>query len=299
MALKNIQVFEDWQLRAERGRALDRRRWWTGITIALVCGILMWVIGVLPTLQKGTAWNLGNVLIGPLLVISGMLETTRRKYQHGWLLLATAYLVLASAAVLGTPALQREVFPGLHYPNIFVIVASIGLLAIGWSLLAKDLLREWAKRRLWLFAPEWWIPRVVLGIVGGLVIVWELSLAAYFSDSPATFGFNWALILRYSVYILGIRAVGEELIYRRLIFHYLYRRRQIGFWISAAIALSFNMLIYLAIMPENLSPSTLSLYILGPALMAITNSVLYAKDGTILSSVISNILFQLVFLRWF
>ncbi len=298
MTLKNVLLHEHWQTRVREGRIQDLHRALVGLlTVALAILILAGIQRV-PLDQRSANWYLAGANIGALFAAVSM-TLLSGGLRRGWLEGLAAFGLLAGGGILSMPATQRA-FLGAAWSQSLGLVALGGLLvALAWGLLLR---RWWRHGAPWPMAwsrPGWWAPRVLAGLAGGVFVLFELYFATDFSDAPVLFGISPSLVIRYLVYILGVRALGEELLYRRILFHQLYRRQRLGLWAALFGTALLNLAIYLVIMPFIQAPVVMAVYLLGPLLMALVNGLLYAKDGTILSGVISNAIFQVFLLQWF
>lgn len=298
MTLKNVLVHDDWQTRVREGKAQDLNRALVGLVT--VAGALLILAGIQQAslAQRSASWYLAGGSIGALFAAVSMTQLSGG-LQRGWLRALAAFGLLAGGVILSMPATQRTLLGIENAPNLGLVAAGALLVILGWGLLLRAWLGQREPRPAIWSQPGWWAPRVLAGLGGGVFVLFELYFATDFSNAPVLFGVSPSLFLRYLVYILGVRALGEELLFRRILFHQLYRRQRLGLWAALFVTALLNLVIYLVITPFIQAPVILAVYVLGPLLMALVNGLLYAKDGTILSSVICNTIFQVFLLQWF
>ncbi len=298
MTLRNVLIHDNWQTRVQEGKAQDLHR--TLLGLVTVAGVLLILAGIeqASLAQRSASWYLAGGSIGALFAAVTMTHLSGGLRQ-GWLRGLVAFGLLASGVTLSMPATQRALLRIEDAPNLGLVAVGGLLVILGWGLLLQAWRGRSEQRPSTWSQPGWWAPRVLAGLSGGAFLFFELYFAADFSNAPVLFGISPSLVLRYLIYILGVRALGEELLYRRILFHQLYRRQRLGLWAALFVTALLNLVIYLVITPFIQAPVVLAVYILGPLLMALVNGLLYAKDGTILSSVICNALFQVFLLQWF
>lgn len=126
------------------------------------------------------------------------------------------------------------------------------------------------------------------GMVGGhFIFTASFSKMLSFSLKPSPY-LTWQLF-----YELGLRSLGQELFFRGLVFNYLYRARQWGFWAAALLASLLNLSIYLGVWGRG-NPVITAGMLFYIFIMAVINAALYRWSDSIISPVVSSTVFHML-----
>jgi hypothetical protein len=86
------------------------------------------------------------------------------------------------------------------------------------------------------------------------------------------------------------------LIFRATIFDYLHKVRGINLWVGIFISMALNLIFYLPQAPMGTRPEQQALFWLGPAMLSITNALLWTWERGGNSVIASNLTFRILHL---
>ncbi|MBX2999382.1 MAG: hypothetical protein KF893_12780 [Caldilineaceae bacterium] len=146
-----------------------------------------------------------------------------------------------------------------------------------------------------------WRPKALFyGFCAGALLFSQHFLAGIFTVSgtvlwPAEALNALGMIGRLGMVVL-VWAVAEELIFRATIFDYLHHVRGINLWLAIFMSMALNLLVYLPQTPTGAAPEQQILFWLGPAMLSITNALLWTWERGANSAVASNMTFRILYL---
>jgi hypothetical protein len=289
--LAEFEVYSDWQERLDRAQrcayAAFRVALATTVMAATILGI-RWLTSNENLFIIEAVWIFMFAIGGWCITRS----TFRRLYRYLIIaVVATALLVLIG---LITPpsAIEEGAWWRLLIPLAPILVL--------WGGVAWAILKDHQESPFSLLSLRWRPKVLFYGIGVGVLLFSQYFLAGIFSDSGAA---PWpgetlnalGMIGRFGIVVL-VWAVAEELIFRATIFDYLHHVRRINLWIAIFISMALNLLIYLPQTPTGASPGQQTLFWLGPAMLSITNALLWTWERGAHSAVVSNMTFRILYL---
>lgn len=299
LPLRDVRVYTDWKQRETDARRSDAR----DVALCLVTVTLSVVLVI--SIQNIPFWAdsrlvLGNSLSAALYLTVGAWIITPAHQRR--LLRSFIHLLVMVAGILSSVALiQSAGSPQFGSQNAGIAVRGIAVALLflpGW-LVSLSVLRHYRTSiDAWNIETIGWNQRIFYGLVGGSALVTYLVVTARFSAIPPaeTASTPW-YIAQHVMYILGFRSLAEELLFRGILFHLLYRRYNLTLVPATLIVIVLNSLMYVVSIPmATMAPHLVTLFVLGPVVMSALHTVLYVQDGTIVSSFISNVMFQLGYL---
>ncbi len=286
MPLSVVQVREDWRDRARIVRQKERQALRRTLFLVLVTVFLVGGIAFSEVDRFARAYIM-EAVTGMLYLITGVMLLQGMKPQRGRLTLFGSLLLVSGMLINIVLTLRRSeevVLPFVLRGAVPVVLGWLFLLASAWG--AKQ----------WPSTQNSILPTVGWGLVGGMaggiaVLVWSLSasFSAQFFTLPLLTPLFWQ---RFLVNV-GLLAVGEEFLFRRVLFHLLYRRFDMDFWPATIVTLFANSAFYaVQIVFLFTAPDRAILFLLGPLLIVIINCALYALEGGLLSPLVSHVVFR-------
>lgn len=291
MSLKDIYVHDDWEERARQDERSDQTRWRMALTTVALSILMALLIRNMPFWQDVREFLADGVAYASYLTVGAWAIAGPARGRTR--LLSCLYVVVIAGLLLGAVGTwQAATSEGVHRLAWLTVVGTT-LTIPGWSILAWVILKHRGETVSHGLGGTRWASRVLYGLLGVSFIAVQLFLSFSFSGLTM-FGFRPPMpwVLRHLTYTLGVRSIGEELLFRGILFRYLYRQRGKGFWSATLITLVLNLAIYGLQIPSTHSPGRVALFLLGPCMMVITNSALYAWKGSLVSTSISNAVFQ-------
>jgi len=291
MSLRDVYAHDDWEERARQRQRTDQTRWEMALATVGLSILMALLIRNMPFWQD-VRWFLADgaayalyLTVGALAILGSAQGRTR--------LLSCLYVVVMAGILLGAAATRQAVSSEGAYRLFWLTLVGAALIIPGWSILGWLILKRPREIVFDGLSGMWWASPVLYGLLGGSFVALQLFLSFSFSDL-AVFQFRPPMPLRFQhlAYTLGVRSIGEELLFRGTVFRHLYRRREKGFWNATLITLALNIAIYALQIPRTHSPAMMVLFLLGPSVMVIMNSALYALEGSLISPSISNAVFQ-------
>jgi hypothetical protein len=295
--LLTTSVRPDWE-ELTRERALRRARYWTALQLILVFSTLLvlllrmafpswngypvlWVLFFIPL-----AWTL------PLVMIyrgSGQEELVARRR-----VLAALGIVCAALAVLWVGA-PLAFMPGARIGAPYlppVLAVSVPLLT--WPLLVWTYRRFPLASRQMGLAPDGWLVNTAMGAAAGAALGLGLVLAlrppwggAGLLTPPALPTLAWLL-----AYEVGLRAPGEELFFRGLVYRILVGDPSARVVPAIARVVLLNLLVYVVpLVSATTLEGRLGIVVYGSAL-ACTSTLLRHRQHSLLPGMAANVVFS-------
>lgn len=301
MSLRDVRVYTDWKRRGTDAHRSDV----THVTLCIVAVSVSVLLIV--ALQNLPFWTdnrllLGNSLGAALYLTVGSWIITPPR-QRRLLQPLTRLLFMVAGILSGIALINLAGAPEFASQGTGIAVLGIALALLflpGW-VVSLSVLRQYRETiASWKIDSIGWNQRFFYGLLGGSALVTYLVVTARFSElMPAETAGTPSYVAQHLVYILGFRSLAEELLFRGILFHTLYRRYNLTLIPATLIVTVLNSLIYIVSIPvATTSPDLVTLLILGPVIMSTVHTVLYARDGTIVSPFISNVMFQLGYLMF-
>lgn len=291
MSLEDVYLHGDWAERARRRERDNQTRWEVALA-AVALSILMALLIRNMAFWQDVRWFLADGAAYALYMTVGAWAIAypargRRR------LLYRLYAVLLASVTLGGIATRQAVSSEGAYRVIYLMLVGTSLTIPGWSILAWLILKHPGEKVFDGAGGMRRASRLLYGLLGGSFIALQLLVSFSLSGLPR-FQFRppTPLLLQHFAYTLGVRSAGEELFFRGIVFRFLYRWQGKGFWSATFITLVLNLAIYAVRMPSIRSPGLVALFLLGPCMMVLTNSALYALEGGLVSPSISNAVFE-------
>ncbi len=293
MSLRNIRVYENWEERAllaEREAATRWRLAFIAVLLALPLALAARSLLLDPTSDTFVADGVASSLY----LVTGIIAVAHLSTIR-MLFVAFLYIPLVLGIFLSDFA--SRVLPGstdspsatvLYLLTLSVTLVLPGASIIGWALFknARDNIRGLA----WVE----WANRILFGLVGGSAVALVQFLSPLLSNIPMSYSIpGWASSLQYVFYVIGLRSVSEELVFRGIIYRRLYQQRRMGFWAATLITLPLNLALYVLLMSPADPPGVKAVGLLGPCLMVIVNCALYTWEGGLIAPTVSNVVFQI------
>ncbi|MCB0116113.1 MAG: hypothetical protein R2873_29930 [Caldilineaceae bacterium] len=293
--LGGFRVYSNWKERATVYERLGQQ----AFAVSLVAVVLL--VCLIGAYRLFGEWQPVRLIFASeavwivLLVIGGWV-ITRSPLQD-----LTGFLAVAILGVLGllsnvivAPWLHADLMSAARMQWSYAIASLIPLaIALGGTGLliyrycrASDFCRGNA---IWRLQP------VFIGTVAGILLLFQQLLSAVLA-SATVHGIERQSLLyvQWFVTVALVQSVAEELLFRGGIFDYLYKVRSLSLWWSMLITLSLNLLIYLPLIPPDLSAGEVTIFLLQPAMLAVTCSLLWSWDRSISACLACNVTFRLL-----
>jgi hypothetical protein len=286
--LLEITVRSDWA-DVDRLRSARAAQVWRWAQISIVAGVLAsLLLGSLasrwPALQLIRLVIFTLVTWGPPLWF--LIE---RQQGRPRAILALAFLVIATLVAVATaPA-------GVARPYRLPLPAALLIPAMTGLLLLYERRRNPPMARALGFVPGDWGYYALSGAAAGIALGLHMLLIAHFLPSPPAV--HWptpAGILWLACFVLGLRAAGEELLFRGLGYHLLVSSAKPLPLIVAQIA-GLNLLLYLMPLAQATPPALRLLGLIYGALLAVATTLLRYRSGSLVPGLACNALFVLFF----
>jgi hypothetical protein len=290
MSLEDIYVHDDWEQRSRLWQRIEGQRWKMALVVVGLSLVMAILVKNMPIRGDVRMFLTDGVAYSLYLTAGAWAIAYPARGRK--LLLYTTYAVLVAGLPFGTLAAQHAASSqGADRLVCFVISGS--MLAIpGCGIVSYAILKYRGRAVSRGLDPMRLASAVLFGLLGGMFITLHLFLSFHFSGLHSLEYRPLALFFQDVAFTLGVRAAGEEVLFRGVVFRYLRTRAGKGFWGSTFITLALNIAIYVVAMPATDSPVTLTLLLMGPSIMIITNSALYAWQGTLISPFVSNATYQ-------
>jgi hypothetical protein len=289
--LAGFEVYGDWQERV----ANARRRAYGAFVVALAAvAVAVIILGIQWLDRRGE----GGFAVEPawlfMFAVGGWCLTRSplsRLYRY--LLIAAAAVILWMVLGLAAPSPQTAAGDRVWW-RFLIPLAPLLILGGG---VVRAVLQDCQDSPFCLLSLKWRPKALLYGSSVGLLLFIQYFLAGIFAGSllPGEPLDAVGMVGRFAAVIL-VGAVAEELIFRATIFDYLHQVRGINLWIAIFISMTINLLFYLPQAPQGALPEQQALFWLGPAMLAITNALLWTWERGINSVIASNVIFRILHL---
>lgn len=285
--LLEITVRPDWE-EVDRLRTARAARVWRWAQIGIIAGVLASVLlGSLaprwPALQLIRLTIFTLVTWGPPL---WFLIESRADLRRGRQALAQA-LALVAIATLVAVATAPYGLSRFRLPLPFALLIP----AATWLLLLRERRRVPPAARALGFVPGDWVYYALAGAAAGVALGFHMLLITRFLPSaPAVHRASPAEILWLACFVLGLRATGEELLFRGLGYHLLVGAARPTPAIVAQIA-GLNLLLYLMPLSQSTSPALWLVGLVYGALLAVATTLLRHRSGSLAPALACNAVF--------
>lgn len=293
--LAGFRVFSNWRERSALYEHISQTAFVTAllsvITLAGLIGVYRLLVEWVPVRLIFTAEAVWIILF-----CVGGWTLTRTSLQNlaGFLAVAIAAVLSLLLTVIIAPWLQADlqVGGGGQWPYTVVSLIPLTIAVSGTLYLIYMHCRT---SPFCLAMSTWRLQATFFGTVAGVLLLFQQLLAAVFAGA-ALHGIERQPLfyLQWFVTVVVVHAVAEELIFRGTIFDYLHKVRGISLWWAVLVTLLLNLLIYLPLIPPELSPGQLTIFLLQPAMLAVTCSLLWSWERGVSACLACNITFRLL-----
>jgi hypothetical protein len=289
-------VRPDWE-ELTRQRALRRARYWTALQLALVFTTLPvlvvrlifpqwdWLPMLWALLFVPMSWTL------PLVTIhrgAGQDRRDERRYA-----LVVLGMVLAALVIAGAGASQLLSADGRGWGLRLPSVLSLAVPMLTWPLLWWTYRQSPLASRQMGLTPDAWLMNLAMGAAAGAALGLSLLVAAgpgagvYTLQPQALPGLLWVI-----AYEAGLRAPGEELLFRGLVYRTLVTDPSARAVLSIARVVLLNMLIYVVpLVSATTVGARLGIVVYGAALSC-TSTLLRHRQHSLLPGLAANVVFS-------
>lgn len=301
-SLLTTKVRPNWE-ELTRRLALRQARYWTALQLVLVLSTLLvlalgtvfpswnWLPALWAVLFIPLAW------IWPLATIYQATDQYRRSARHrtlaalGIVFAALAVVCAALAVGLTTAPLAFLTSPAVGEPHLPPVLG-LAVPLLTWPLLAWTYRRFPLASRQMGLTPERWLANTAMGAAAGAALGLGLLLAVWPGGetglirplAPAT----WAWLVAYEV---GLRAPGEELLFRGLVYRNAVSDPSVRVARGVFRVILLNLLVY--VVPLVFAATVegrLGILVYGAAL-ACTSTLLRHRQHSLLPGLAANIVF--------
>lgn len=293
--LSGFRVFPNW-----RERAADYERvGQAGFAVALIAVLLL--AGLISIYRLFIDWIPVRLIFTAeavwlvLLTIGGW-AITRTHIQHlaSFLVVAIVGVMSLLVTVIFAPSFQADLLSAVQINWSYAIVSLIPLIIAlgGTGILAYRQCRTSVFCRI---TSAWRLQATIFGTIAGILLLFQQLLSAVYAGTALhSIERQPLLYFQWFFTVVLVQAVAEELIFRGAIFDYLHKVRSFSLWLSILVTLCLNLLIYLPLIPPDLSAAQVTIFLLQPAMLAITCSLLWSWERGISASLACNITFRLL-----
>jgi membrane protease YdiL (CAAX protease family) len=288
--LAGFEVHADWQERVDRSVRCANGAFITALaTIAIAVTILglHWLGGEEDLFVVEAVWFFLFAVGGWALTRSPL----SRLYRY--LLVTTAAAALLLLILITAPDLPSALGEELLWQILLPLLPILVL----WGGVARFALLDCKDSPFCLLSLRWRPKALLYGsCVGGLLVL-QLLLARNFIGAPLTSQpLDTLRLVGWFGTLILVGSVAEELIFRATLFDYLHKVRGINLWMAVFVSAGINLLFYLPQAPMHAMPEEQALFWLGPAMLSITNSLLWTWERGINSVIASNVVFRILYL---
>jgi membrane protease YdiL (CAAX protease family) len=289
--LAGFDVYADWQERVDRSERCANGAFTTALaTIAIAVTILgiYWLGGEENLFVVEAVWFFLFAVGGWSLTRSPI----NRLYRY--LLVAVAATSLLLLIVMSVPAPQPASSAEMPWWQFLLPLLPILVL---WGGVARFIQLDCKDSPFCLLSLRWRPKALLYGSCVAALLVLQLLLARTFTGAtlPSQSLDPLGLVGWFGTLIL-VGSVAEELIFRATIFDYLYKVRGINLWLAVFTSAGINLLFYLPQAPIHAQPEQQALFWVGPAMLSITNSLLWTWERGTNSVIASNVVFRILHL---
>lgn len=295
--LADFRVLPNWRERAATYERVAQSAFW--VTVLAVCALAA-LLGVYRFFVEWTPIRLifTAEAVWMILLSIGGWTLTRTSVQQlaAFLSVAIVSVLLLLITVIVAPWLQADLQTGLRAHWLYTVISIVPLLA-NWTGTAVLLTRHCQQsifcRGMALFR----LRATFFGTMAGVLLLFQQLLAAVFAGIRLhVIPHEPLLYWQWFVTVVCVQAIAEEFIFRAAVFDYLHKVRGQSLWWAILVTFILNLLIYLPLTPSSLSPSQLTLYLLQPAMLSITCSMLWSWERGPSASLACNITLRLLFM---
>ena len=294
--LAGFQVYSNWRERAAAYQAIMQPIFLivgsVVIGLVILVGCYRWLVVWGPIHHIFSAEAMWIVLLG----VGGWSATRAPVEQLSRYLIVVIVAIAAFLATLvGAPPILHidlQTTHEMYWPYTIVSLIPLVIAIGGTGLLVVHYCHQSIFCRI---LASWRLKAIFLGTVAGVLLMFQQLLGAEFAGaSLVSIPFEPLLHVQWLVTVILVQAIAEELIFRAVIFDYLHKVRGMSLWWAVVTTLAFNLLVYLPLMPLNLPPEQITIYLLQPVMLAITCSVLWTWERGINACLACNITFRLL-----
>ena len=300
MSLKTVYVRQDWEARVRQQQRADKAQWGLVLLTVSICALFALYIFQIPYREELLP-RAARGFISAVFLVEGILLIYRPSHSWRFLLISGAFLLFG--IVISTSATDLILSSRSRDPTVFVLLLGligIGLLVPGWTILLWLRYRHREQSVSAFPGSEPWARRFVYGLVGGGTIAAVLFLSQSYTGLTVFYTLPPVPVLVYILaYSLGLGPLGEEIFFRGVVFQRIFKSREKKLWTAILLTLFLNLMVYAAEFYITPTWGYLTLLLLGlqaPAIMIIANSTLFAWKTNLISPVVSNMIFRLVWL---
>lgn len=290
MLTKNLYVYDNWVELTNQVASERALLWRIAVGVPTLVLVMVLIVKALPLPGAATIVLIQAVSFCLFYAVVVWYALRHRpdgvKAALGMYLGSVSISVIAGSLALGH--LEVPFRSDLSVP--WTVPIGIVLFPLNWLLLrtiATEHPREFEMLGLRFPRSRWFL---AFGILGGSL----LSVHFFFTGALAelfTPGWKpWPVMFWQLSLIVGLRSLGEELFFRGLIFHQLYRIRQGDFWVVSGVVALGNVLPYIGIGWQG-DPMLLAVFLFYVIALAVVNGLLYRISDSILPGVVSSVIF--------
>lgn len=293
--LTGFRVFSNWRERSAVYEQISQ----TAFVAALVAVITL--VGLIGIYRLWVEWVPVRLIftaeaVWIILLSVGGWALTRTPLQNlaGFLTVAIAGVLSLLVTVVVASWLQVDLQLAVQGQWSYTILSLIPLLITVFGTL-YFIYKHCATSMFCSAMSTWRLQATFLGTLAGILLLFQQLLAAVFAGA-ALHGIERQplLYVQWVVTVVVVHSVAEELIFRGAIFDYLHKVRGIALWWSVFVTLLLNLLVYLPLIPPDLSPGQLTIFLLQPTMLAITCSLLWSWERGVNACLACNITFRLL-----
>jgi hypothetical protein len=288
--LAGFEVHTDWQERVDRAQRCAYGAFMVALTTIAVAVIILGI----HWLNRGQDQFAVEAIWLFMFAVGGWCLTRSplsRLYRY--LLIAAAAVILLLVIGLAMPSPQTAAGDRAWW-RLLIPLAPILVL---WGGIVRAVLQDCKDSPFCLLSLRWRPKALLYGSSVGMLLFVQYFLAGIFTGAslPGEPMDALGMVGRFATVIL-VGAVAEELIFRATIFDYLHQVRRINLWIAIFISMAINLIFYLPQAPAGALPEQQALFWLGPAMLSITNALLWTWERGTNSVIASNVTFRILHL---
>jgi hypothetical protein len=285
--LAGFEVYADWQERV----ASARRYAYGAFVVALATIAFAVIILGIQRLNRGEdGFAVEPVWFFMFAVGGWCLTRSPLSRLYRYLLVAAAAVILWMVLGLTAPSPQTATGDSAWWRFLIPLAP---LLVLGGGVV-RAVLQDCKDSPFCLLSLRWRPKALLYGSSVGLLLFVQYFLAGIFAGASLP-GYALGMVGRFAIVIL-VGAVAEELIFRATIYDYLHQVRGINLWIAIFISMTINLIFYWPLAPQGALPAQQALFWLGPAMLSITNALMWTWERGINSVIASNVTFRVLHL---
>lgn len=286
--LAGFEVYADWQEREVCARRYAHGAFMVALATAAVIILgIQWLNRGVDGFAVEPAWFLMFAIGGWCLTRSPL----SRLYRY--LLIGAVVVILWAVIGLAAPSPQTAV-GDVSWWRFLTSLAPLLILGGG---VIRAVLQDCKDSPFCLLSLRWRPKAILYGSSVGLLLFVQYFLAGFFASAslPGESLDVLGMVGRFAMVIL-VRAVAEELIFRATIFDYLHQVRGVNLWLAVFISMTINLLFYWPQAPQGAQLEQQALFWLGPAMLSITNALIWTWERGINSVIACNVTFRVLHL---